>query len=414
MFRDSADTPATFSRVLAGYTGNANLPTMMSFAIALETKMDFATDEILKDFLIESNEGLDQLDHDLVELEKNPTSADLLGSIFRAIHTIKGTGGVLGFTRVEKIAHAGENLLSRVREGQLILNAEITTALLAMVDALRNMLENIPQSGSDGDSDFPEIVAQLTALLSNECSSASAGTAAAPPQPAPAHFSDIRKLGQILIASEQARPEAVLEALDEQAAGDPRRLGEILISKGDTKPAAVAGAIDGQPESHTPVASSNIRVDVNLLDKHINLVGELVLTRNQILGFTHSNDASYGSAAQRLNLITTELQESVMKTRMQPIGNVWNKFPRLVRDLAASCNKKVGIELDGSDTDLDKTIIEAIKDPLTTSFGTLSTTESKLQKRESQTANPPKASFICAPSMKVARSTSKSRMTEPA
>jgi two-component system chemotaxis sensor kinase CheA len=313
--------------------------------------MDLATDEIVKEFLIESNEGLDRLDHDLVELEKNPKSADLLGSIFRAIHTVKGTGGVLGFLKIEKVAHAGENLLSRMRDGQLTLNSDITTALLSMVDTLRNMLDKIAQTGTDGENEFPELIASLGALLPPpDCSvgTQASVTAMATPHDRPG---DSRKLGQILIAREQVQPEAVLEALDDQAGGDTRKLGEILVAKGDTMPVAVANAVDAQAEAHAHIASSNVRVDVNLLDKLMNLVGELVLTRNQILQFTNGSDNSYGSATQRLNLITTELQEGVMKTRMQPIGNVWNKFPRLVRDLAVSCNKEVRIELDGTRQD---------------------------------------------------------------
>ena len=129
---------------------------------------------------------------------------------------------------------------------------------------------------------------------------------------------------------------------------------------------AATGSGESSGGQGPEISANNIRVDVSLLDKMMNLVGELVLARNQILQFTGSQqDSGFVSTAQRLNLITTELQESVMKTRMQPIGNIWNKLPRLVRDLAISCGKKVRVEMDGADTELDKTIIEAIKDPLT-------------------------------------------------
>ncbi len=148
----------------------------------------------------------------------------------------------------------------------------------------------------------------------------------------------------------------------------PPAAGEIApaVPVGETETPAVSGSNDASDAKGPAVSANNIRVDVGLLDKMMNLVGELVLARNQILQFTSGEqDSGLLSTAQRLNLITTELQESVMKTRMQPIGNIWNKLPRLVRDLALSCGKKVRVEMDGADTELDKTIIEAIKDPLT-------------------------------------------------
>ncbi len=165
----------------------------------------------------------------------------------------------------------------------------------------------------------------------------------------------------------RANSEEVNEALKLQHDGDDRRLGEILVEKGAAKPAAVQDALQVQAEARAPALSdSNIRVDVSLLDKLMNLVGELVLARNQILQFSSTQqDTSFLNTSQRLNLITTELQEGVMKTRMQPIGNIWSKFPRVVRDLATSCGKQVNIEMEGKETELDKTIIESIKDPLT-------------------------------------------------
>jgi two-component system chemotaxis sensor kinase CheA len=174
-------------------------------------------------------------------------------------------------------------------------------------------------------------------------------------------------LGEILVQAGCTDPEEVNEALKLQHDGDGRRLGEILVERGAAKPAAVQDALQVQAEARSPALSdSNIRVDVSLLDKLMNLVGELVLARNQILQFSSTQqDTSFLNTSQRLNLITTELQEGVMKTRMQPIGNIWSKFPRVVRDLATSCGKQVNIEMEGKETELDKTIIESIKDPLT-------------------------------------------------
>lgn len=278
-------------------------------------------DEIIREFLVESTEALDRMDRDLVELEKNQDSRELLASIFRAIHTIKGTSGVLGFTKLESVAHVGENLLSLMRDGKLKPHAEITSAVLAMGDKLRTLLADIEATGQEGGSDCAEIIARVSRLAAGE--------------------------------SEQTEPE--------EAA-----IPNVEVTNSPSRGVAMPGTTETPQEMRGNAAAGNIRVDVGLLDRVMNLVGELVLARNQVLQFTaKENDSTFLSTAQRLNLITTELQEGVMKTRMQPIGNVWNKFPRLVRDVALACGKSVCIELEGSETELDKTIIEAIKDPLT-------------------------------------------------
>jgi two-component system, chemotaxis family, sensor kinase CheA len=290
-------------------------------------------EEIIKEFLVESAEGLDLLDRDLVALEQDPSSRELLGEVFRAVHTIKGTSGVLGYPQLEKVAHVGENLLSRMRDGKLVLNPAITSGLLAMVDALRRLLSELEQHGNEGAGDYAAVVRQLEALLAES---------QAAPEP---------------------KPEAARTATAVEAPPAPANID--TVPEPNPAPGAAATASPDLAKD-TAVGGSNIRVDVGLLDKMMNLVGELVLARNQILQCSSSQtDAAFFNAAQRLNLITTELQEGVMKTRMQPIGNVWSRFPRLVRDLALQCGKQVTIEMEGSETELDKTIIEAIKDPLT-------------------------------------------------
>ena len=349
-------------------------------------------DDIVREFLVESNENLDQLDRDLVTLEKDPEAREVLASIFRTIHTIKGTSGFLGFSRLESVAHVGENLLSNLRDGRLLLNVEITSALLAMVDAVRQMLINIETTGQEGQGDYSSLIEMLTRLQEGEMKKKkkSAPAVAAPPtspavppsppadlppaRPAteelsrePGNADPALPLGEILVQAGRANPEEVNKALKLQEDGDDRRLGEILVEKGAAKPAAIQEALQVQAEARAPALSdSNIRVDVSLLDKLMNLVGELVLARNQILQFSSTQqDTSFLNTSQRLNLITTELQEGVMKTRMQPIGNIWSKFPRVVRDLATACGRQVRLEMEGKETELDKTLIEAIKDPLT-------------------------------------------------
>jgi two-component system, chemotaxis family, sensor kinase CheA len=325
--------------------------------------------EIVKEFLIESYENLDRLDGDLVALEKDPRSRDTLASIFRTIHSIKGASGFLGFNQLEAVTHVGENLLVRLRDGLLLLSPEITTALLAMVDAVRQMLGNIEASGSEGGRNDQELISMLTRLLPSQ---AEANPAPEPalakegsqpddlPEPGP-------NIGDILISRGAAKVSQVYEAVEQQKAGDPRHLGEILVEQGAVKPQDVVEALHIQQQARGPSASdSTIRVDVGRLDRLMNRVGELVLLRNQILQHANSTeDSKLVETSQRLNLLTSEIQEGVMKTRLQPIGNIWDRFPRTLRDVALGCGKQVRIEMKGKETELDKTIIEAIRDPLT-------------------------------------------------
>ena len=357
--------------------------------------------DIVQDFLVESYENLDRLDRDLVGLEKNPQDKEALAGVFRTIHTIKGTCGFLGFNKLEKVAHVGENLLTRLRDGQLTLNPEITTALLSMVDAIRQMLKEIKATGQDGDADYPELRETLTRLLTPAGAHAQASPAQpsdskplpsaevsaiinlAPPEPAPPtpaeppaetrkKTNDVPrkptrgKIGGVLVERGHVQPEDIERALAEQEHGDRRRLGEILVALGLARTEDVLAAQQSLEVKTQSTAADTIRVGVNLLDKLMTLVGELVLARNQLVQLTNAlDDTGLQGVSERMNLIATELQEQVMKTRMQPIGNIWGQFPRTVRDVALGCGKEVVIEMVGKETELDKTIIEAIKDPLT-------------------------------------------------
>jgi two-component system chemotaxis sensor kinase CheA len=337
--------------------------------------------DIVKDFLVESYENLDRLDRELVGLEKNPQDRDALAGVFRTIHTIKGTCGFLGFGKLEAVAHVGENLLSRLRDQVLTLNPEITTALLGMVDAVRQMLSTIETTGQEGERNDSQLIAELTRLqgvlegkaetkAETKTKTKTAPTsqpASEPARAAPAGIIEpTTSLGDILMQNAGVTAPQIDRALETQKAGDPRRLGEILVEQQAVQPADLVKALLLQKAAQGQASDSTIRVDVGLLDKLMNLVGELVLARNQVLQFTNSvHDSSFHVTSQRLDLITTELQEGVMKTRMQPIDNIWSKFPRTVRDVALSCGKEVRIEMEGKETELDKTIIEAIKDPLT-------------------------------------------------
>ncbi len=308
-------------------------------------------DEIVKEFLVESSEGLDQLDRNLVALEQKPGDKELLAGIFRCIHTIKGTSGFLGFSRLESVTHVGESLLSDLRDGKKSLTPEITSALLQLVDAVRSMLSAIEATAQDGQEEFGPLVAELTRLQKGESDS---GKKAEPSKKG-------RKSGPAAVVIEPT-PVAVASAPAPAAV-----VAAPIAPVTPTSPAAPAATPSAASEpAEVKAGDTSIRVDVGLLDKLMNLVGELVLARNQILQFTATQeDSGFVATSQRLNLITTELQEGVMKTRMQPIGNVWAKFPRVVRDLALACKKQVRIEMEGKETELDRTIIEAIKDPLT-------------------------------------------------
>ena len=352
-------------------------------------------DEIVKDFLIESNENLDRLDQELVKLESDPSSKELLASVFRTIHTIKGSCGFLGFARLEKLAHAGESLLSRLRDGKLTLTEEVTSGLLAMVDAVRRMLSAIQTSGQDGDQDYAPLIAHLARLQGQTQTGESAPSPTSPgpseslPTPAAAITADVQhaeaspppsvkpeplpgedladpsKIGGLLVERGQVRSNDLAQALEQQEKGR-KRIGEILVAQGAAQPEDVIAAQRTLESRNPDAAVETIRVGVTLLDRLMNLVGELVLARNQLLQFSNgTQDAGFQALSQRMNLIASELQEEVMRTRMQPIGNIWSKFPRTVRDLALNCGKEVRVEMEGKETELDRTIIEAIKDPLT-------------------------------------------------
>jgi two-component system chemotaxis sensor kinase CheA len=332
--------------------------------------------DIVQDFLVESYENLDRLDRELVGLEKSPHDRDALASVFRTIHTIKGTCGFLGFNKLEKVAHVGENLLTRLRDGQLTLNPELTTALLGMVDAVRQMLKEIQSTGQDGEIDYPELRETLTRLQQVGASATKqAGPEKSPAEvPSPTVGKEKAKSKDTVLSpatclEKPAAPEApkAVKLEPAQTSGPaaeavPGRSEEPVIAKQEDT-LGVQPTLESRPRE---AVAETIRVGVNVLDKLMTLVGELVLARNQLLQISNTvEDTGLQAVSQRMNLIATELQGEVMKTRMQPIGNIWSQFPRTVRDVALGCGKEVGIEMEGKETELDKTIIEAIKDPLT-------------------------------------------------
>ena len=303
-------------------------------------------DELTREFLIESQEGLDRMERCLTELEERPQDAGLLGDIFRSVHTIKGTTGFLGFKRLEKLAHAGENLLGLLRDGKLQATPPIITGLLQLLDGLRSILKQIEAAGNEGEGEDGVLIAHLEELqgaasTAKKPAHAAAASAAPPPAAPPP-------------------PPAVVAAQTPAVAPEPA-----------PEPVAPVSGPAAEPEVAAPVrsavgsaAESSLRVDVTLLNRMMNLVGELVLTRNQILQATAS-DPNMTMLSRRLDMVTADLRENVMKARMQPVSNIFSKMPRIVRDLSQSLGRKVRLQLEGQETELDKSLLEAIKDPLT-------------------------------------------------
>ena len=325
---------------------------------------DNELDEVVNEFIVESHENLDDLDRALVLLEHD-NDPNVVARIFRTIHTIKGTSGFLGFSTLESVSHVGENLLSKLRDHELVISTEITSGLLAMVDAIREILHTVSAGGDEAGLAYPALVELLTKLA------VAPSASAAEPEPAPAAATVTTLHG---LVGGLADPDPAERSTDKKprkrAVAKPTPVvsltPEPARSNDVTEPTSeVAEAPKPQGEDRPP-AGETLRVDVSLLDDLMNLVGELVLARNQILQFVQpQGDPTFNATSQRLNLITTELQAGVMKTRMQPIENVWNKFPRVVRDLTINCGKQARLEMEGKHTELDKTLLEAIKDPLT-------------------------------------------------
>jgi len=321
--------------------------------------------ETIREFLVESDENLSRLDIDLVELEKRPGDAALLGSIFRTIHTIKGACGFLAFSTLEKITHQAESLLSQLRDGKRELTPALVSLILETVDATRKVLASIEASGNEGPLRFEDLTDRLriAALLPAATEKPATPVQPAPVQSAPVQPAAVQAVPVQSVPSAPPAPKAEPKVekappqpqVNEQSEND-RRIVERRVEEErriEEERRQDTGRREEDTERHSAAVDANIRVGVGLLDKLMDLVGELVLTRNQILQFnTEREDPALNVTSQRLNLITTELQEGVMKTRMQPIGVVWNKLPRVVRDMAVALGKQILLEMDGADSQL--------------------------------------------------------------
>ena len=361
--------------------------------------------EIMEDFLIEAFELIEQIDHDLVELESNPEDLELLNRIFRVAHTVKGSSSFLNFDVLTELTHHMEDVLNKARKGELKITPDIMDVVLESVDMMKGLLESIRDNGSDAAAgiDIKNICVRLTQISEGEAPSAASEAPAAAPAPEPV------KEPEPATPAEEAAPEvsdAELSKLsDSEVEAEIERLLKVRkaedqarrASKGiaPKSPEEIAPATSAAPapaarpapsrerdtDKKVPAASSSsavaqeqtIRVEVKRLDHLMNLIGELVLGKNRLLKIYDDVEERYegekfleelNQVVSSLSLVTTDIQLAVMKTRMLPIAKVFNKFPRMIRDLSRDLGKQIDLEISGEETELDKSIVEEIGDPL--------------------------------------------------
>lgn len=312
-------------------------------------------DDLLKEFLIETNESLDTVDVELVRFEQDPNNAEILGNIFRLVHTIKGTCGFIGLPRLEALAHAAENLMSKFRDGTMAVTGEAVTLILFSIDRIKDILVQLEKNEREPEGSDADLIRALEHV-------AQQGSAAGDKRPTPVP----QNLGRPLQPGEVTLEE--LERVFRETPGPaPVAAAKPAIPiKSPVKDEQTADDDAEKDKSDTPLANQSIRVNVDTLETLMTMVSELVLTRNQLLDIVRRHDDSeFKVPLQRLSNVTAELQDGVMRTRMQPIGNAWQKLPRIVRDLCTELGKEIELEMHGADTELDRQVLERIKDPLT-------------------------------------------------
>ncbi len=322
-------------------------------------------DDLISEFITETSEHLGQLDLELIKLEHDPSNAKILGNIFRLVHTIKGTCGFLGLPRLEAVAHSSENVLGKIRDGAIIVTPEAISLVLESLDAIKRIIDYLNSHESEPEGDDAHLIARLNAFASGSATThAPEPEAISPPVSEPSMpVVDTALLEQaaadIFSASQMASTSFAPPALASEAADITRKAKETAIAEGLAADPLLQGIASG-------ISPQSIRVNLDVLDTLMQTVGELVLTRNQLLQMAKTkSDYALSSSLQQLSHITAELQEGIMKTRMQPVGNAWSKFPRLIRDLSRELGKKIDLRMTGEQTELDRQLIELIKDPLT-------------------------------------------------
>lgn len=297
-------------------------------------------DELLQEFLSETGEHLDTVDRELVRFEQEPNNTDILRNIFRLVHTVKGTCGFIGLPRLEALTHAAESVMGQFRDGASVSSTAVT-AILETIDQIKEIMAELTEKGQEPPGNDEPLIDELRALAA--------------------------KARQELSAKEEPSvPLDPVAAYLAKSAGESRPDEIDLIFRAAPSPLDKPRAPGADEPAARPVGPATLRVNVDTLEHLMTMVSELVLTRNQLLEISRQQeDAGLKAPLQRLSLITAELQDGVMKTRMQPIGNAWSKLPRIVRDLSTDLDKKIELVLEGEDTELDRQILELIKDPLT-------------------------------------------------
>jgi two-component system chemotaxis sensor kinase CheA len=359
-------------------------------------------DDLLREFLTETGESLDTVDNQLVRFEQEPNNGKILDNIFRLVHTIKGTCGFLGLPRLEALAHAAETLMGKFRDGMPV-TAEAVTLILGSIDRIKEILSGLEATEAEPEGTDQDLIVELQEMVERGMAAMSAPASLVASAPS----ASASPIAAMPVASAPASlvtpaPAAVVQGnLVPQTLERPLRPGEVSLDElerafretaAEVAPVPVQGAAPPQPAAAEPrptpakaarpaakkpsadpeasegdrVANQSIRVNVDTLEHLMTMVSELVLTRNQLLEISRRNeDTEFKVPLQRLSNVTAELQEGVMKTRMQPIGNAWQKLPRIVRDLSGELHKQIELEMHGADTELDRQVLDLIKDPLT-------------------------------------------------
>jgi len=352
-------------------------------------------DDLLREFLTETSESLDTVDNQLVKFEQEPNNAKILDNIFRLVHTIKGTCGFLGLPRLEALAHAGETLMGKFRDGMPV-TGQAVTVILSSIDRIKEILAGLEATEAEPEGNDRDLIDKLEAMVEQGMAAMAAGAAPvadapplAPEAPAAAPAKEMTtgtlieqtlerplRPGEVSLdelerafretAIEAPVPAAPVAKAEAKAAPAPATEAPAAKEAAKQKPAPKKSMADESAGEGDRIANQSIRVNVDTLEHLMTMVSELVLTRNQLLEISRRNeDTEFKVPLQRLSNVTAELQEGVMKTRMQPIGNAWQKLPRIVRDLSSELGKQIELEMHGADTELDRQVLDLIKDPLT-------------------------------------------------
>ncbi len=320
-------------------------------------------DELLSEFLTETSESLSTLDLELVKLEQDPNAPDLIDNIFRLVHTIKGTCGFLGLPRLEAVAHSAENVLGKVRDGDLVVTTDTVSLILESLDRIKDLLATLEATETEPEGDDADLIKLLDAMAVGEDVSGQITTPVQAEESAPER--ELKEGEATEEELERAFRETETEPIEVETKPEPAAPEPVAAAPAKAK-AKDEGKAQADKAGESSVAAQSIRVSVDLLEDLMTMVSELVLTRNQLMQMVRGHaDSEFKVPLQRLSHVTTELQEGVMKTRMQPIGNAWAKLPRIVRDLSHELGKKIDLQMLGADTELDRQVLELIKDPLT-------------------------------------------------